>query len=123
MLCRAGYTIERGTACLAGTVDSGGSVPSECGDENSGYIQAYCTDGTNLNNHRDCPETYTTAQGAVVDSVLFAGLGGKALNSEGTALLTGKDAFIASGNPTSGDNAANFIFGESDNLNLVLLRI
>ena len=116
-LCRgSAYTLARGTACLNGTVGSGGSVPNECGNETSGYIQAYCMDGTNANNHKDCRNTYdTTHQGNSVTVSVLGNLGANALNTDGTALI-GTTPFLPANTAESSHPKANFITGDASDI-------
>ena len=112
------YDVARGRQCVAD-----GTTGGVCGDEDSGYIQDYCDTAAGLTNVTHCPDTYENANPAVAE-VNVTALAGKALNSEGTALLTGADgttdtAIISSGNAhADNDDPANFIAGGTAVLDL-----
>ena len=112
------YDVARGKQCVAD-----GTTGGVCGDEDSGYIQDYCDTAAGLTNVTHCPDTYENANPAVAE-VNVTALAGKALNSEGTALLTGADgttdtAIISSGNAhADNDDLANFIAGGTAVLDL-----
>ncbi len=107
-----------------------GSRDPNCGGENTAdsYIQAYCSDGAQVNNHGHCPLTYNAAnrlasgEKVTVTNVLGA-MGTNALNSDGTARLTNSlrdganaNVFLPAPNAFSNHRAANFMVGHLNNL-------
>ena len=121
----------RKAACV--DVDTISGRPGPCGTENSvgdSYIKAYCAVGGHadaVNNHRDCPTTAyvrknTAATDATVAKLTSTASAGKdrALNDEGTALLTGSNrdgtvapAFVAVDGVVATNANANFIVEDS----------
>ena len=117
----SGYTVadvnaRRTDTCLATAV--AGRDPS-CGSEtpNSGYIGTYCAGDNNsaaADNARDCPNTAYLRKNPTVTTALTASALGdtganSALNSDGTARLTGENVFLtAQLNAGDTDAATNF---------------
>ena len=106
----------RTDTCLATAV--AGRDPS-CGSEtpNSGYIGTYCAGDNNsaaADNAKDCPNTaYLRKNPTVTTALTASALGGtganSALNSDGTARLTGENVFLtAQLNAGDTDAATNF---------------
>ncbi|MGU9963369.1 MAG: hypothetical protein ACNYPD_04595 [Candidatus Halichondribacter symbioticus] len=115
------HAVERGKACAAGATDSSCGSETSAGDS---YLKTYCATSAGNTNAAYCPVKYA---GAVVDDnsseVVVNDLTGKALNAEGTALLTGADgnvntAIIGSGGASDADADTNFIAGDTAALNL-----
>ena len=117
----SGYTVadvnaRRTDTCLDTPV--AGRDPS-CGSEtpNSGYIGTYCAGDNNsaaADNAKDCPNTaYLRKNPTVTTALTASALGGtganSALNSDGTARLTGENVFLtAQLNAGDTDAATNF---------------
>ena len=114
------YVVARGVACLANTPAA--TQSGNCrGELDAGfYLHAYCNDSTQANNLRDCPMTYKGNNPALSSHrVTLATLANKALNTDGSALLS--PGFIDAEGATNGDPATNFITdGTGDNTVLEL---
>ena len=125
------YVVARGEACFD---EYFSPLTGTCGDEDTGtYIKAYCATDAGNTNVTHCPKKYAGANPVAADAKAdVATLTAKALNAEGTGLLTGTDetaatAFIADGAANTAtddegasvdDDASNFIVGGATALNL-----
>ena len=119
--------LARGTVCV--DLSASQRSTNNCGDQDGTggvYIQAYCNNGgAAANNRRDCRRAYegkNTAATATVAKLTSTASAGKdrALNDEGTALLTGSNrdgtvapAFVAVDGVVATNANANFIVEDS----------